>query len=143
MRKLALIAGAGILSAGFLLSGCFGGIQKDATYKTAADLRDAAVKSGYDCPQWSDKDTDSSFDAGACLSDRRDQLRVYPSESAREKDLEGAILGTQLNMATGRVELALLVGPNWTISGPKDSVAPLKDKLGGYLPDLSEVRMPG
>ena len=123
-------------------SGC-GGVQKDADYKTASDLKAAAVKSGYSCPEWSDKDTDKSFDAGRCLSDNRDQFRVYPSEEAREKDLEGSIFGVQASMVISRTEGALLVGPNWTIYGPKDDVTRLKDKLGGYLPDLSDVRVPG
>lgn len=124
------------------LAGC-GGVQKDATYKTASDLKQAAVKSGYECPEWSDKDTDKSFDAGSCLSDHRDQFRVYPSERAREKDLEGNILGVQMAIVTSRTEGALLVGPNWTIYGPKDDVTALKKELGGYLPDISDVRLPG
>lgn len=131
-----------VLLAVLLLAGC-GGVKKDASYKTAVDLKAAAVKSGYDCPEWSDKDTAKNFDAGSCLSDHRDQFRVYPSEKAREKDLEGNILGVQMAIAVSRTDGALLVGPNWTIYGPKDDVTALKAKLGGYLPDLSDVRVPG
>lgn len=133
---------AAVLVAVLLMAGC-GGVKKDASYKTAADLKTAAVKSGYDCPEWSDKDTAKNFNAGSCLSDHRDQFRVYPSEKAREKDLDGNILGVQVAIAVSRTDGALLVGTNWTIYGPKDDVTALKAKLGGYLPDLSDVRVPG
>ena len=126
-----------------LLAACSNGVQKDAAYKSAVELRDAMVKSGYSCPQWSDKDTTGGFDAGACLSDNRDQIRVYTTQDAREKDTESAILGAQLIMASVRVDMAVLVGTNWTVSGPKRDVEQLQPKLGGYIPDISQVRLPG
>lgn len=125
-----------------VLTACSAGVSKDASYSTAAALRDAMVSSGYACPNWNDDNTGGTFDAGKCLTDNRDQLRVYPEAAAREQDTEGAILGAQLSMAGRRVEGAVLVGPNWIIYGPKEDVTRLKDKLGGYLPDISEVRMP-
>lgn len=125
-----------------LFSGCGSSVEKDAEYASASMLRDALVGVGYECPQWSDEDTTTEFDAARCLSDDRDFLRVYPDVAAREADLEGAVFGTQLMMATGRVETALLVGPNWTLSGPTELVTPLQETMGGFFPDLSDVRLP-
>lgn len=121
------------------------GVVKDAEYASASDLRDALVKAGHECPQWDDKDVNAKFDGGACLTDDRDQLRVYSSVSDREADLDSIIAGAQLQMAfgKGRTELAVLVGTNWSFAGPVENVHAVKDEMGGYLPDLSELRIPG
>ncbi|MGD7788174.1 hypothetical protein ACQCX2_07600 [Propionibacteriaceae bacterium Y1700] len=130
------------LAAMALLAGC-SGVEKDARYETAIELRDAMTAAGYDCPSWDDFDTETtSFDSGHCLSDNRDQLRVYKTEQARSGDMDGLILGTQFAMVSTRVEMGLLVSNNWAIRAPKEEIPGLREKLGGFEPDLSDVRMP-
>lgn len=139
MKKLAVIAAAGLMA----LTAC-GGVSKDATYEKADDLLNAATQSGYDCPTREVKSSryEGSVDEGRCKSANRDLFVVFSTPAALDSAREGFIFGTQLIMTDTREDAAVLVGPNWIIRGPKDEVIPLKEKLGGYLPDISHVRMP-
>ena len=110
-------------------------VEKDASYASLETLRDAAVASGYECPSWHlEKHWGSCSDL--------DQFLAYPTEKAREEGQQSAIWGVQLTMVSTRELRAMLVGPNWIISGPVEPVTALKEQMGGYLPDISEFRSP-
>lgn len=127
MKKTAILSGLCTL---LVLSGCSGGVTKDATYGSAADLRDAAKAVGYPCAAWSDEDTTDEFDAGTCDGL---QMRVYADEETRVADMSGIILGGTLSIIKANQGIHLVVARNWVIQTPTQSADDLSDKLGGEV----------
>lgn len=62
-------------------------IEKNASYGTVADLRDAVVAAGYECPEYAERETVTMASEGADCGGDTVPL-VHPSESTRDANLE-------------------------------------------------------
>jgi peptidoglycan/xylan/chitin deacetylase (PgdA/CDA1 family) len=93
-----------------------------ARYNSVADLRDAAVKAGYPCPNWEPFErgrTKHAQEAGQCFDE--DVFSIYANDADR---------GDQLALSMSVAE-NLLVGPNWLINIPGEHVERVQAGIGG------------
>jgi hypothetical protein len=117
-RSMALPAAAAAL----LLTGCGGAAPPDGgSYANVTDLKDAFVKAGGTCDDWSTHNKSILADSAGACGDAY-ALSVYD-------DMEKMKLWVDAERKMSRP--GAVVGKNWTISGinPK----PVHDKLGGEL----------
>lgn len=122
MRRLMTVA-AGITIL-LTASACGSSVEKDATYESVADLREAVLETELDCPGDQVIDVpDSEAEEISCTADV--QLGVYPDPD----DLAMVAFGTQVFSGDH-----VLKGPNWTITGPDEvALGKARDVLGGEL----------
>ena len=123
MRKK-ITAVAALASASILLTGCGPKVEKDATYETVEDLREAVLEAGLDCPGDTVVEVEDG-DGGEIRCTGETTIAVYHDE----EDLEAVSLGNI--MFTDRHALR---GPNWIISGDDEvALGEARDVLGGDL----------
>ncbi len=111
-----------VMASTFVLTGC-GGVEKDATYESAANLREAVISSEVDCPGESVEADDEMGEEFIKCSDGL-ALSVFSNDA-------------DLSMAKGLYSMgttSFLSGPNWLVQADDDSVlSELRDSLGGEL----------
>jgi hypothetical protein len=109
-----------LAAAALVLTGC-GGVQKDATYENATDLREAVLSVGGQCI--GEKELNNEEESMIVCGDQV-ALRVLPTED----DLSKATL-LMILQKTSHLE-----GPNWIIqSEDAEELAMLRDELGGTV----------
>ena len=116
--------------------------QAAISYASVVELRDAAIKAGYPCPNWklSAEDDSPAYakEAGTCSDP--DVFSVYDDTDHLDEQLELAtVLGEDAVMHP-------LVGPNWMINLPDASnVELLQAKIGGkpWQPGSKSTTEPG
>ncbi|NUL43853.1 hypothetical protein F7P69_01375 [Cellulosimicrobium funkei] len=122
------IAALTLATAALALTGC-GGVEKDATYESVSDLREAVVAAEVTCPGNSPREDDSTpeqeYEYLKCGDGL--ELTVLTGE-----DKEGArsviILGSMIS------GFNYLEGPNWVIfSQDASSLVTLNEALGGEV----------
>lgn len=114
-----------------LLVACGGTtLQKDASYKSALDLRDAYITSGAvkeaDCDEKITQDAKAKWGWQTVNCGMNTVLLVADSQSALDEQV-----AQDLKYGTARE--AILVGPNWLVSGPEFEVKDLQKSLGGEI----------
>lgn len=111
-----------------LLTTACGGVEKDASYESVEDLREAVLASEHDCPG---ETPDGDKDEGEVLIVCGDGtvLRWF----AEDGDL--AIGKVALNVGLVDAD-AYLTGPNWIVRGQTDALDDLQQSLGGELTAL-------
>lgn len=101
-------------------------IEKDATYGTVEDFRDAVIAAGYECPEYSERDS-STFAAESADCEGDTVLLIYSSATARDNNLETL-------KALSPPDNALLVGPNWIFNTGQESIIDeIRPELGGVV----------
>jgi hypothetical protein len=129
---------AAVLGVALLVAGCSGGevsaedspspaIEKDATYSTIGDFRDAVEEAGYSCSAWSERGQ-SSFAAAAADCDSATVLSIFTSEAQRDEQA-----ATLKALAIGDEGKPLLIGPNWMINGKVEMLEQVQPALGGII----------
>jgi hypothetical protein len=107
-----------------LLAGC-SGTGPVATHENVTDLRDAFVKAGGECKDWSETNkVEIASQSGECGTGT--VLSVYLSSDAVERRIEAtksSIFGDSGN--------DWLVGENWIIN--TEDIGDLRDKMGGRV----------
>lgn len=112
------------------------GPEKNATYDTIEELREAAVEAGVDCPDWNQTDQMRHAAASGDCSDEV-VLSIYSSQGALDNQLEYMIEGREeMEELLGDDTLfdddePVLVGPNWIINAPNPEQ--VQEELGGTL----------
>lgn len=98
-------------------------IEKDATYRSVEDLRDAAKAAGYYCLNWQQTDVVKLASESGTCSDS-DVFSVYATQVERDEQI--------LNYkAFGSTVLA---GPNWIInSSDVTALEFAQDTMGGMM----------
>lgn len=93
---------------------------------SVADLKDAAVAAGFDCPSWEQSNhMPAAAESGTCTDD--DVFSTYTSQADRDEVVDFL----KENLSGTGIELTLLVGENWIINS--DTAAELEPELGGVL----------
>lgn len=121
-----------------LLTGCAGGeapaeepsspgAEKDATYSTIGDFREAVEEAGYACSAWSEREQ-SSFAAAAADCDSGTVLSIFTSEAQRDEQA-----ATLKALAIKGEDRPLLIGPNWMINGKLEVLEQVQPALGGII----------
>ncbi|MHA7132583.1 hypothetical protein [Oerskovia turbata] len=129
---------AAVLGVALLVAGCSGGeaaveespspaVEKDATYSTIADFREAVEEAGYSCSAWSEREQ-SSFAAAAADCDSSTVLSIFTSEAQRDEQA-----ATLKALAIGDQGRPLLIGPNWMINGKVEMLEQVQPALGGIV----------
>lgn len=112
------------IAATALLTGCGGSPD---TYATVSDLRDAFVKAGGECPDFSVTDP-SSLATGAARCSSYTVLAVYPDHEAVLAQID-KVKHSGLSGLVGPSER--LIGENWMINGP--DLEQIQKELGGEI----------
>lgn len=110
------------------------GPEKDATYSSVTELKDAAVAAGYQCTNWvQDNKVNLAAESGHCSDE--DLLSTFATEADLQSQLETSKSMDELLKDNGIATTPTLIGPNWMIHGL--GVAALADQLGGtvYSPE--------
>lgn len=153
MRITIPAACVGILLA-FSLGGCSGEESPSspsspraasAGYTSVSQLKDDAVAAGYSCTNWEvTNQVESAKESGTCYAD--DAFGIYASTDALQRQVRDYKAQQQVSADSGTQPAAILVGPNWTISGDQDALSVISAKLHAELvaapapstPDVSE-----
>lgn len=100
-------------------------MEKDASYESAEDLRDAVLASGGDCPG---ETVDGQEGDGELLIRCSDTLtlRLF----ANEEELKVGKLGFAIGFMD---DDSILAGPNWIVQGPTGELDDIQETLGGEL----------
>ena len=114
-----------------LLVACGGTtIQKDASYKSALDLRDAYVAAGAvkepDCDEKITQDAKAQWGWQTVNCGMNTVLLVADSQSALDEQVAK-------DLKYGTARQAILVGPNWLVRGPEFEVKDVQKSLGGEI----------
>lgn len=102
-------------------------VEKDASYSTIEEFRDAVVEAGLDCPSWSER-TGSTYAAAAGDCSDSTVLSIFSSETQRDEQV--AVLKAITIEDEGQ---PLLVGPNWMINGHLEDLEAVQPALGGIV----------
>ena len=143
IRHLAALAAAAVLITGCSSGGAasvierVSGPEKNATYETIENLRDAAVEAGVMCPDW-EQTNNMKFAAASGECSDVTSMSIYSSPGALDNQLEGMVEARELltelldgDTSTLDENEPVLVGPNWIINAPNP--AAIQQKLGGTL----------
>lgn len=126
MKKLLPVLAATSL----VLVGCGTSVQKDASYKSALDLRDAYVASGAvkepDCDEKITQDAKAKWGWQTVNCGMNTVLLVADSQSALDEQVAK-------DLKYGTARQAILVGPNWLVRGPEFEVKDVQKSLGGQI----------
>jgi hypothetical protein len=124
-----------LLAAGLALASlgaCSNGVAKDASYGTVVALKDAAVKTGYKCPEWKQTNLRGA-EEGSCRPDgtgAHDQFVTF----ANEADRDAGVKSTLSWGASPILHWVVLQGPNWLIRSDEDAdIVALQKGLGGTI----------
>lgn len=122
-RVIAVTAAAAALA--LAVGGC-GGPEKDASYGSVNEFRDALVAAGYDCPDWKQTDdVPSAAQSGRCST--KDKLMTFSTTDDRDH-----IVDTFKDFMGGLgMEVHLLVGPNWILNSA--DADQMQKKIGGSV----------
>lgn len=94
------------------------------SYKSALELRDAAVESGYSCPEWSYVGFLAGIDSGNCSDETL--LQVYVTKKVKDEMMS--------QRASREGDSPALVGENWMVVGPNSfELESLQRSLGGEI----------
>lgn len=98
-------------------------VVKDARYGSVTELRDALVLAGYPCPEWKQENrVELAAESGECSS--ADVLSTF----ATQTDLDQFVDNWR---GLGDFSNPILVGPNWVLNIPEDSIDQVRPVLGG------------
>lgn len=91
----------------------------DTEYRIVDDFKDAAVQAGLECDDWAAVTDlpETTWQEGTCGDVT---LSLYRAQEDKDATVE-AYAGDD----------ALLVGPNWTVTGPQDALDTVQPGLGG------------
>lgn len=107
------------------LTGC-GGVEKDASYESVTELREAVLASDAECP--------GQTGSGGGAEDGEELLRCDDDLTLRwfvgEDDLKMGKIAMSMGLGG---DGSYLSGPNWIIQGPTDDLAGIQESLGGEL----------
>lgn len=129
-----MLAAAGFAALAICLAGCgtatgigfpaAGPPSDGGRYGSVADLNEALVKAGVECPNWDEHNGQTlASSSGKC--DTKTVLAIFASDAKKEQPLE------QFKLMGEIVQINLLVGENWTVNTP--GAEELQEKLGGTI----------
>lgn len=101
-------------------------VERDATYGTVEELRDAVVLAGYECPEYAERES-STIAAESAACEDHTVLLIYSSQTGRDENL------AFLKGFSGPSN-AFLVGPNWIVNSGRESIVDeIRPELGGVV----------
>jgi hypothetical protein len=101
--------------------------EKNTTYSSVVELKDAAVEAGYPCDNWTEDDqVTNASESGNCND--WDVFAIYASDSGRDQQIAQTRANNELLKDSGVEPGVVLFGPNWSINVSDDGLT--------YLPDL-------
>ena len=134
MSHMTLAKKSALVALAALLAGCSGAPAASptptpqATYGHVVELKDAAVRAGYECSDWQQANIVTlAASSGTCSS--ADVFSVYLSSDAVQQ-----VVVAQKGLPG---DVHLLVGQNWIINAPAESLPALRDALGGQIVEQS------
>lgn len=91
----------------------------DTEYRVIDDLKDAAVQAGLECDDWTvaSELSETTWQEGTCGDVT---LSLYRAQEDKDATVD-AYAGDD----------TVLVGPNWTVTGPQDAIDAVQPGLGG------------
>ncbi|MGC5615057.1 hypothetical protein [Georgenia sp. Z1491] len=97
------------------------------SYGSLVDLRDAAVGAGYDCATWEQTNhMPMAAQSGSCSTE--DVFSIYINADEANAQVETS---REVFAEVGQFEW--LVGANWIINAPSDSLEMLREAIGGVV----------
>lgn len=105
-------------------------VEKDASYGSVMDLRDAAIEAGLPCPNWKQTDVvEGAAESGTCSGDS--VLATFATDQDLQHALDNLRSMQQLFEKQNLPFNPVLVGPNWTVNASNSDQ--LQTVLGGTV----------
>lgn len=142
--RIAIPAASLVILFGFWLIGCDAatppaspaspGSDTAPRYESVSQLKDEAVAAGYSCTNWEvTNQVESAKESGTCYAD--DAFSIFSSTRALQHQVTDYKAQQKVSADSGTEPAAILVGPNWTISGDEDALSAIAAKLHAELVD--------
>ena len=147
MKKLAALAALPLLALTACSSGSGDAASSTSTSTSAPKLadqqfgslaafKDALVKEGYSCPNWSQTNVMiSAAESGSCSTD--DVLATYASEESKQKGMEdfksvqADLASLDASSSPDTEDKGVIYGKNWSLN--THDVTKWQEKLGGNI----------
>ena len=108
----------------------------DQQFGSLAAFKDALVKEGYSCPNWSQTNVMiSAAESGSCSTD--DVLATYASEESKQKGMEdfksvqADLASLDASSSPDTEDKGVIYGKNWSLN--THDVTKWQEKLGGNI----------